>query len=160
MKARVFSLASVLCLAIFAGVEQALAAVGAPRDWQVNLPDSVTPILDQMKSFNELLLIIIVAIVLFVLGLLVWVMIRYSESANPVPSRLSHNTTLEVLWTIVPGAHPGRDRHPFLQASVPSVRLSESRRGCESDRQAVVLVLRISRRRRSPSTPIPSTTRI
>jgi len=102
MKARVFSLASVLCLAIFAGVEQALAAVGAPRDWQVNLPDSVTPILDQMKSFNGLLLIIIVPITLFVLGLLIWVVYRYNETANPVPSRLSHNTTLEVMWTIVP----------------------------------------------------------
>ena len=102
MKARVFSLASILCLAIFTGAEQALAAVGAPRDWQVNLPDSVTPILDQMKSFNGLLLIIIVPIVLFVLGLLVWVVFKYNETANPVPSRLSHNTTLEVLWTIVP----------------------------------------------------------
>ena len=55
-----------------------------------------------MKSFNELLLVIIVAIVSLVMGLLAWVMIRYRESANPVPSRLSHNTTLEVLWTIVP----------------------------------------------------------
>lgn len=102
MKARVFSLASILCLAVFARVEQAFAAVGAPRDWQVNLPDSVTPILDQMKSFNGLLLIIIVPIVLFVLGLLIWVMFKYNETANPVPSRLSHNTTLEVIWTIVP----------------------------------------------------------
>src|SRR6478672_12371565 len=102
MKARVFSLASILCLALFAGVEQALAAVGAPSDWQVNLPDSVTPILDQIKSFNGLLLIIIIPVVLFVLGLLIWVVFKYNETANPVPSRLSHNTTLEVLWTIVP----------------------------------------------------------
>jgi len=58
--------------------------------------------LDSMKSFNDLVLIIIVAIVLFVMGLLAWVMFRYRESVNPVPSRLSHNTTLEVLWTIVP----------------------------------------------------------
>jgi cytochrome c oxidase subunit II len=58
--------------------------------------------LDQMKSFNGLLLIIIVPVVLFVLGLLVWVIFKYNETANPVPSRLSHNTTLEVIWTIVP----------------------------------------------------------
>ena len=102
MKARVLSFVAVLCLAISVGVQNAFAAVGAPSDWQVNLPDSVTPLLDQMKSFNELLLIIIVAIVLFVLGLLVWVMFKYNETTNPVPSRLSHNTTLEVLWTIVP----------------------------------------------------------
>jgi len=102
MKARVLSFVAVLCLAIFSPAEDAFAAIGAPSDWQINLPDSVTPMLDQMKSFNDLVLIIIVAVVLFVMGLLAWVMIRYRESANPVPSRLSHNTTLEVLWTIVP----------------------------------------------------------
>ena len=102
MKARVVSFVAVLCLAIFADVQNAFAAIGAPSDWQINLPDSVTPMLDEMKSFNQLVLIIIVATVLFVMGLLAWVMIRYRESANPVPSRLSHNTALEVLWTIVP----------------------------------------------------------
>lgn len=102
MKARVLSLMVVLCLAVLSHVEDAFAAIGAPTDWQISLPDSVTPILDEMKSFNQLVLIIIVAIVLFVMGLLAWVMIRYRESAHPVPSRLSHNTTLEVLWTIVP----------------------------------------------------------
>ncbi len=102
MKARVLSFVSCLCSAIFWQGRSAFAATGAPSNWQINLPHSVTPMLDSMKSFNELLLIIIVAIVLFVMGLLAWVMIRYRESANPVPSRLSHNTTLEVLWTIVP----------------------------------------------------------
>ncbi|HWJ17532.1 MAG TPA: cytochrome c oxidase subunit II [Geobacterales bacterium] len=102
MTARVLSLVATLCLAMFSHVEDAFAAIGAPSDWQINLPDSVTPMLDQIKSFNELVLIIIVAVVLFVMGLLAWVMIRYRESVHPVPSRLSHNTTLEVLWTIVP----------------------------------------------------------
>ncbi len=102
MKARVLLFVSCLCSAIFWHGHSAFAAIGAPSDWQINLPHSVTPMLDSMKSFNELVLIIIVAIVLFVMGLLAWVMIRYRESANPVPSRLSHNTTLEVLWTIVP----------------------------------------------------------
>ncbi len=64
MKARVLSSVAFLCLAIFWHVEDSFAAIGAPRDWQINLPDSVTPMLDQMKSFNELVLIIIVAIVL------------------------------------------------------------------------------------------------
>ena len=102
MKARILSFVSIVCLAICADAQDAFAAIGAPSDWQINLPDSVTPMLDSMKSFNDLVLIIIVAIVLFVMGLLAWVMIRYRESVNPVPSRLSHNTTLEVLWTIVP----------------------------------------------------------
>jgi len=102
MKARFFSFVFASCFAVVLHARNAFAAMGAPQEWQVNLPESVTPILDQMKSFNELLLIIIVAIVLFVLALLVWVMVKYNERANPVPSRLSHNTTLEVLWTIVP----------------------------------------------------------
>ena len=102
MKARVLSFVAVLCLAIVSRIGTASAAVGAPRDWQIDLPDSVTPMLDMMKSFNDFVLIIIVAVVVFVMGLLAWVMIRYRESVNPVPSRLSHNTTLEVLWTIVP----------------------------------------------------------
>jgi len=102
MKARILSFVSIVCLAICADARDAFATIGAPSDWQINLPDSVTPMLDSMKTFNELVLIIIVAVVLFVMGLLAWVMIRYRESANPVPSRLSHNTTLEVLWTIVP----------------------------------------------------------
>ncbi len=102
MKARILSFVSIVCLAICADAQDAFAAIGAPSDWQINLPDFVTPMLDSMKSFNDLVLIIIVAIVLFVMGLLAWVMIRYRESVNPVPSRLSHNTTLEVLWTIVP----------------------------------------------------------
>src|SRR5208337_4613337 len=102
MRARILTFVSIVCLAIFADAPDAFAAIGAPSDWQINLPDSVTPMLDSMKSFNDLVLIIIVAIVLFVMGLLAWVMFRYRESVNPVPSRLSHNTTLEVLWTIVP----------------------------------------------------------
>ncbi len=102
MKARVLSFVSCMCLAMFGDSRSAFAEIGAPSDWQINLPHSVTPMLDEMKGFNELLLVIIVAIVLFVMGLLAWVMIRYRESANPVPSRLSHNTVLEVLWTIVP----------------------------------------------------------
>ncbi len=102
MKARPLLFAGLLCIATLSGVERCLARVGAPEPWQIGLPDSVTPMLDSMKGFNELLLFIIVAVVLLVMGLLLWVIVRYRESANPVPSRLSHNTTIEVLWTIVP----------------------------------------------------------
>ena len=63
---------------------------------------AVTPLMDSMRSFNTLLLVIIVSIVVLVFALLIWVMFKYRESANPVPSKLSHNTTIEVIWTIVP----------------------------------------------------------
>ncbi len=102
MKARIGALACFCTLALQGGFQEAFAAIGAPRDWQIDLPDAASPIMDSMRSFNTLLLVIIISIVIFVMGLLLWVMVRYRESANPVPSKLSHNTTVEVLWTIVP----------------------------------------------------------
>ena len=51
---------------------------------------------------NSVLLPIIVAISLFVLALLFWVIVRYNRKSNPVPSKTTHNTTIEVVWTLVP----------------------------------------------------------
>jgi cytochrome c oxidase subunit 2 len=116
MKARHVAIACCGGLAGLIGARPALAAVGAPVEWQTGLPESVTPMLDSMKTFNELLLILIVAIVALVMGLLAWAMIRYRESANPVPSRLSHDTPLEVAWTIVPVLI-------LLTIAIPSFRL-------------------------------------
>ncbi len=80
----------------------AQAIEGSPKNWQMDLPEAATPLMESMRSFNNLVLIIIIAIVAFVLALLVYVSIRYRESANPIPSKTAHNTTIEVLWTIVP----------------------------------------------------------
>lgn len=78
------------------------AAADQPQPWQVNLQEAATTIMARMVSFHDLLLILITLITLFVLALLIWVMIRYRESVNPTPSRTSHNTTIEVLWTVIP----------------------------------------------------------
>lgn len=102
MKARIGAIAAVLSFAMLVGIRNALAAAGAPREWQIDLPTAASPMMSSMRSFNNLLLVIIIAIVIFVMGLLLWVMVRYRESANPVPSKLSHNTMIEILWTIVP----------------------------------------------------------
>ncbi len=102
MKARVGALTCLSLFAVLAGIDRAMAVVGVPKDWQIDLPQAATPIMERMREFNTLLLIIISGIVVFVLGLLLWVIYRYRESANPVPSRTSHNTMIEVLWTIVP----------------------------------------------------------
>ncbi len=102
MKARTSARACLTGLATLTGFQKAFAFEGVPHEWQIDLSPAASPIMESMRSFNTLLLAIIVPIVIFVLALLVWVMIRYRESANPVPSRLSHNTTVEVLWTIVP----------------------------------------------------------
>jgi cytochrome c oxidase subunit 2 len=102
MNARIGAAASVCAVTIVTGFQEALASEGVPHAWQIDLPHAATPIMESMRSFNTLLLAIIIPIVIFVLALLLWVTIRYRESANPVPSKLSHNSTIEVLWTIVP----------------------------------------------------------
>jgi cytochrome c oxidase subunit 2 len=102
MNARIGAAAGVCAVATFTGFQETLAFEGVPQPWQIDLPQAATPIMESMRSFNTLLLAIIIPIVILVMGLLLWVMIRYRESANPVPSKLSHNSTIEVLWTIVP----------------------------------------------------------
>jgi cytochrome c oxidase subunit 2 len=81
----------------------ALAAAGHPEPWQIALQDSVTPVSDSIHLFhNYILLPIITVISLFVMGLLLYVMIKFNSKANPVPSRTTHNTLIEVLWTVIP----------------------------------------------------------
>jgi|TARA_R110000744_G_scaffold380560_2_gene502421 cytochrome c oxidase subunit 2 len=84
-----------------ASAGQALAAKAEP--WQMGLPDPVTPLAHQMADFhNYWLLPIITVITIFVLVLLLYVCWRFRESANPVPSKTTHNSMLEVLWTGIP----------------------------------------------------------
>ncbi len=79
------------------------AALGAqPRPWQTGFQDAATPLMERVDSLHDILLIIITLISLFVLALLVWVIYRYNERKNPEPSRTTHNTTIEVLWTVIP----------------------------------------------------------
>jgi cytochrome c oxidase subunit 2 len=90
---------------VFAAGAAALAATGdagQPHPWQLGFQAPATPVMDDIVWFHSLLLWIIAAITLFVLGLLVIVIVRFNARANPVPSRTTHNTTIEVLWTVVP----------------------------------------------------------
>jgi cytochrome c oxidase subunit 2 len=73
-----------------------------PREWQLNLQESASPLMDRIHSFHTLLLYIIFGVSAFVLALLVWVIVRYNARANPTPSRTTHNTLIEVVWTVVP----------------------------------------------------------
>ena len=79
-----------------------LAAAAQPEPWQMNLQEPATPLMEQIVNFHDLLLIIITFISLFVLALLVYVIMKFNEKANPNPSRTTHNTTIEVLWTVIP----------------------------------------------------------
>jgi cytochrome c oxidase subunit 2 len=78
------------------------AEAAQPEPWQIGLQPAATPIMESIHAFNGGLLIVVSLIVLFVLGLLLYCIVRFNARANPVPSRNSHNTLIEVLWTIVP----------------------------------------------------------
>jgi len=80
----------------------AMAASGHPEPWQLGLQGSATPVMDDIVWFHNFLLWIIVVITVFVLALLVIVVVKFNHRSNPVPSRTTHNTTIEVLWTVVP----------------------------------------------------------
>lgn len=78
------------------------AAAAVPEPWQLGLQPAASPIAERVHSFHNLLLWVITLITLFVLALLVYTCVRFRESRNPVPSRRTHNTLLEVVWTAVP----------------------------------------------------------
>jgi cytochrome c oxidase subunit 2 len=77
-------------------------AEGRPHEWQIGLQDAATPTMERVNSFHNMLLVIIIAIAAFVLVLLLYVMARFRESVHPTPSKTTHNTAIEVAWTIVP----------------------------------------------------------
>ena len=85
-----------------AGANAALASSGQPSPWQLGLQQSATEVMDRITSFHDYLLYWITGITAFVLVLLVIVIVRFNARANPIPSRTTHNTLIEVLWTIVP----------------------------------------------------------
>ena len=80
----------------------ALAGVGQPSPWQMGLQQSVTPVMDNIVWFHDFLLYLITAITAFVLVLLLIVIFRFNSRANPVPTKTTHNTLLEVAWTLIP----------------------------------------------------------
>ncbi len=80
----------------------ALAAEGLPVDKGLGLQTPVSPVAEKVSAFHDLLLYIITAIVIFVTALLIWVCFRYSAKRNPNPSKVAHNTLIEVIWTAVP----------------------------------------------------------
>ena len=83
-------------------VAPTLASAAQPEPWQINFQPAATPIMEMVTRFSDGLLVVVTLIVIFVLGLLVYVMVRFNARSNPIPSRTTHNTIIEVAWTIVP----------------------------------------------------------
>lgn len=78
------------------------ASASQPEPWQIGLQPAATPIMEMIHRFNDGLLIVVALIVLVVSALLLYCMVRFNARANPVPSRTTHNTLVEVAWTVVP----------------------------------------------------------
>ena len=89
-------------LALLAGVGAAQAGLGQPSPWQLGFQQSASEVMDRITSFHDYLLYWITGITAFVLLLLVIVILRFNARANPNPSRTTHNTLIEVLWTLIP----------------------------------------------------------
>jgi cytochrome c oxidase subunit II len=112
----------------------ALAAGGTafgaqPKPWEMTLQEAATPVMESIISFHNLLLVIITLITLFVLALLVIVVLKFNAKANPVPSRTTHNTLIEVAWTLIPvlilvGIAVPSFRLLFQQLDIPKADLT------------------------------------
>jgi len=94
----------------------AFAELGQPTDWQLGLQESASPVMQDIATFHDFLLWVIAAISAFVLALLLVIIVRFNARANPTPTRTTHNTPLEIIWTIVPVVI-------LVAIAVPSFRL-------------------------------------
>jgi cytochrome c oxidase subunit 2 len=79
---------------------QAAAGMAEPR--QMGFQPAATETMEKISSFHDLLMIIMTLIVILVTALLLVIVIRFNRKANPVPSKTSHNTVLEIVWTLIP----------------------------------------------------------
>ena len=86
-------------LGLLAARRRRSAGLGQPSPWQIGFQQSATPVMDDIIWFHDFLLWIIVAITAFVLALLAYRDVKFNASANPTPSRTTHNTLIEVAWT-------------------------------------------------------------
>jgi cytochrome c oxidase subunit II len=80
----------------------AFAELGQPAPWEYKLQGSASPVMDSITNFHDWLLVVITLITLFVLGLLVTVVVKFNAKANPIPSKTTHNTLIELAWTLFP----------------------------------------------------------
>jgi cytochrome c oxidase subunit II len=107
----------------------AFAELGQPAPWEFRLQQAGSPVMENIIWFHNFLLVVITLIVLLVLGLLIAVAVKFNARANPVPSRTTHNTLIEVLWTLVPvlilvGIAVPSFRLLFLELDIPKADLT------------------------------------
>jgi cytochrome c oxidase subunit 2 len=107
----------------------AFAELGQPAPWEYKLQEAASPVMDNITWFHNFLFVLITVITLFVLALLVLVVVKFNAKANPVPSRTTHNTLIEVAWTLIPvlilvGIAVPSFRLLFLELDIPKADLT------------------------------------
>lgn len=99
---RIAGLATLLCALALSGAAWA-GVVGQPTPGGIGLQEAASPLKHEAHFFHDIILMPIITIItLFVLGLLIWVVVRYNKRSNPTPATWSHNTAIEVAWTLIP----------------------------------------------------------
>jgi cytochrome c oxidase subunit 2 len=107
----------------------AFAELGQPAPWEFKLQEAATPVMEDIVWFHNFLFVLITVITLFVLALLVVIVVKFNAKANPVPSKTTHNTLIEVAWTLIPvlilvGIAVPSFRLLFLQLDIPKADLT------------------------------------
>ena len=72
------------------------------QDWKIGFQAPASPVMEKLVEFHSLVLYIVTAVVILVFGLLLYVCIRFNHKSNPTPSTTSHNTIIEIIWTVIP----------------------------------------------------------
>ena len=114
---KIFSLTTLLVANIVPAVQAAEKPYeGIAKPWQLNFQEAATPVMEQLNNMHNILLFMCFAISIFVLVLLVYVCLRFNRKRNPVASKTTHNSTLEIIWTTIPILI-------LVAISIPSLRL-------------------------------------
>jgi cytochrome c oxidase subunit II len=118
-----------LAVAGMALVAGGTAFAAQPQPWEVTLQPAASPVMENIVWFHNFLFVLITLITLFVLALLVVVVMKFNAKANPVPSKTTHNTLIEVAWTLIPvlilvGIAVPSFRLLFQQLDIPKADLT------------------------------------
>ncbi|PPR28425.1 MAG: cytochrome c oxidase subunit 2 [Alphaproteobacteria bacterium MarineAlpha10_Bin1] len=93
-----------------------VAIAQKPENWQMGFQDAHSPTMEKIVSFNDILLWICIVMSVFVMGLMAYIFIRFNAKRNPVPQKFTHNSLIEVLWTVIPVI-------ALVAIAIPSFRL-------------------------------------
>jgi len=118
-----------LAVAGMALVSGGTAFAAQPAPWEYTLQEAASPVMENIVWFHNFLSVLITLITLFVLALLVVVVVKFNAKANPIPSKTTHHTLIEVAWTLVPvlilvGIAVPSFRLLFLQLDTPKADLT------------------------------------